>query len=246
MTDVFRSLCVDLVRIADALDSGKPSAPNQGQALDGFSALANFRALADTARKKLAKSEQPESGLPSDGGYEVGTMWAGHGTRPEPVGRPVWTEGVCGDGAAILKDGVMQPIEDVIAALNAADRSRPEPLGPTDEELLAVQGEGTVTFPRSHPEAEALSICEYYKQLEIRKGRAVLQRWGRSTPQPIPVSERPWEREGFCDAEGRCWFSVQAVAGHCWHLWPRQKWLPGTGYCLPHWALPIPTTDNIQ
>ncbi len=31
---------------------------------------------------------------------------------------PQWTEGVCGDGAAILRDGVMVPVEDVVAALN--------------------------------------------------------------------------------------------------------------------------------
>ena len=53
MTDVFRSLCVDLVRIIDAMDGGNPSIANQGQALDGFSAPANFRALADVARKDL-------------------------------------------------------------------------------------------------------------------------------------------------------------------------------------------------
>jgi hypothetical protein len=39
--------------------------------------------------------------------------------QPEPVatgGR--WSEGVCGDGAAILRDGVMIPIEEVVQALN--------------------------------------------------------------------------------------------------------------------------------
>lgn len=30
-----------------------------------------------------------------------------------------WSEGVCGDGAAILRDGVMVPIEQVVATLNA-------------------------------------------------------------------------------------------------------------------------------
>jgi hypothetical protein len=33
-----------------------------------------------------------------------------------------WTEGVCGDGAAILRDGAMIPIEDLVASLNNADR----------------------------------------------------------------------------------------------------------------------------
>jgi hypothetical protein len=49
---------------------------------------------------------------------------------------PIWTEGICGDGAAILKDGVMQPIEDVIAALNAAELAQSEPIEITDEGLL--------------------------------------------------------------------------------------------------------------
>ena len=44
-----------------------------------------------------------------------------------------WSEGVCGDGAAILKDGVMQPIEDVIAALNATALAQPEPVPPVPE-----------------------------------------------------------------------------------------------------------------
>lgn len=35
-----------------------------------------------------------------------------------PPERGHWSEGVCGDGAAILLDGVMQPIEAVVAALN--------------------------------------------------------------------------------------------------------------------------------
>jgi hypothetical protein len=51
--------------------------------------------------------------------------------QPEPVateGR--WSEGVCGDGAAILRDGVMIPIEEVVQALN---RTPAEPVAPTDE-----------------------------------------------------------------------------------------------------------------
>ena len=33
-----------------------------------------------------------------------------------------YTEGICSDGAAILKDGAMVPIEDVVARLNTLDR----------------------------------------------------------------------------------------------------------------------------
>jgi hypothetical protein len=45
---------------------------------------------------------------------------------------PVWTEGICGDGAAILRDGVMQPIEDVLAALNATSLAQPEPVAASE------------------------------------------------------------------------------------------------------------------
>lgn len=44
-----------------------------------------------------------------------------------------WSEGICGDGAAILLDGVPVPIEEVIRALNSADRAeraQPTPSAP--------------------------------------------------------------------------------------------------------------------
>jgi hypothetical protein len=41
---------------------------------------------------------------------------------------PVWTEGICGDGAAILRDGVMIPIEEVVQALNRTPAALPAPL----------------------------------------------------------------------------------------------------------------------
>ena len=56
MTDYnYRDLCAELVSIADALDGGTPLISNQGQALDGYSALAEFRNVADRARAALAE-----------------------------------------------------------------------------------------------------------------------------------------------------------------------------------------------
>jgi len=44
---------------------------------------------------------------------------------PEEDREPAaWTEGVCGDGAALLKDGVMVPIEAVVRELNEGARAR--------------------------------------------------------------------------------------------------------------------------
>lgn len=42
----------DLIRILNAYENGKDLISNQGQALDGFSALAEFVGLATKARKK--------------------------------------------------------------------------------------------------------------------------------------------------------------------------------------------------
>jgi hypothetical protein len=56
MTDP-RDLIKRLADIADALDGRKPLVSAQGQAMDGFTALANFRALADEARAYLAQPE---------------------------------------------------------------------------------------------------------------------------------------------------------------------------------------------
>jgi len=137
------------------------------------------------------------------------------------AGRSVWTEGICEDGAAILKDGVMQPIEDVITALNAAELAQPAPEEPTDEELYDLAAE--------------------YDGEPIQSMRAALTSWGRPTITPIPVSERPWEREGFCDAEGRCW--MHGKAEDDWRLIsPKLSYC--FSHCLPHWALPLPATDG--
>lgn len=152
--------------------------------------------------------------------------------QSESMERPVWTEGVCGDGAAILKDGVMQPIEDVIAALNAAEVAQPEPVGPTNE------GEWYPGFAdwleREMPEGTVIGDPLWWSS----KIADYLARFCRPAITPIPVSERPWEQEGFCDANGCCWWFHRETFGRnaCW------CYSRGSGveaFCLPHWALPI-------
>ena len=73
----------------------------------------------------------------------------------------------------------------------------------------------------------------------------------RQHPQPVAVSERPWEREGWCDAEGRCWawhpFDPESdEVGDYWTRIPRH-WIDDIGiwsHCLPHYALPTPEATN--
>jgi hypothetical protein len=68
-------------------------------------------------------------------------------------------------------------------------------------------------------------------------------------PEPVPVSERPWERDGWCDAEGMCWwghlrrFQPENRIVHSWGLAAPGR-LDASTVCLPHWALPIPTSQE--
>ncbi len=69
---------------------------------------------------------------------------------------------------------------------------------------------------------------------------AALTRWGRPAVEPVPVSERPWERDGWCDKEGMCWMGDAGGCGFVpsWRLCkPSDSCL---AWSLPHWALPVP------
>jgi hypothetical protein len=49
-------------------------------------------------------------------------------------------------------------------------------------------------------EAEQHDLCHMTADQMRRAAELLSQR----RPAPVPVSERPWERDGWCDAEGRC------------------------------------------
>ena len=57
---------------------------------------------------------------------------------------------------------------------------------------------------------------------------------------PVAVDERPWEREGWCDAEGRCWWSHGPTPTARWSLLPMDGMDDARGWLLPHCAIPIP------
>jgi hypothetical protein len=63
-----------------------------------------------------------------------------------------------------------------------------------------------------------------------------LTHYARPTIKPVPVAERPWEREGWCDAEGRCWWFNHAGIPE----WQLASDGPYGDFSLPHHALPVP------
>ena len=69
----------------------------------------------------------------------------------------------------------------------------------------------------------------------------------RSAIEPVPVSERPWERKGWCNAHQRCWVWNE---GNCrWWEFIDSRMISFSHddytHCLPHWALPVPNFDSI-
>jgi len=144
-------------------------------------------------------------------------------------------------------------LDDCTSTHPFADEARayldkPEPEGPTDEELVAVLKQAIKDFPPNHPDAKALDSLEYDIEIELRKARAVIAadraRCGRPAVKPVPVSER-MPGEGDCDSEGRCWLaSVDVEPG--W-VTDNPEQCTNWTHWLPHYALPVPTpTETIS
>jgi hypothetical protein len=83
---------------------------------------------------------------------------------------------------------------------------------------------------------------------------AAITRYARPTIQPVPVAERPWEREGWCDAEGRCWLYRPAEIPCRLANATLRRWVLDTpnrdeepvhdSHSLPHNALPVPQNNS--
>jgi hypothetical protein len=116
-------------------------------------------------------------------------------------------------------------------AVIAADRARttlaqPEPEVPTVMQILALSDEIG---------AEELGTIDLV--------RRALARWAHPAIEPVPMTERPWKREGWCDAEGRCWFLIKgsSLLKPCWVLGEPGEGILTHSFSLPHHALPLPT-----
>jgi hypothetical protein len=65
-------------------------------------------------------------------------------------------------------------------------------------------------------------------------------------PVPVPVAERPWEKEGWCNAEGKCWFLREVCGDLAWELEdPSSTITFGRISCLPYDALPVPGAEVV-
>lgn len=135
------------------------------------------------------------------------------------------------------------------------DRARaalaePEPVGPTDEEImelmpqqmrddLAAAARALAGFDPDNIKAASVFRIILNRH-SVDHARAVLARWGRPAPQPVPVSERlPKEPLAW-------WFTPESDEEYGWWvLEPNgMEREPQPTHWLPAHTLPLPTTSR--
>jgi hypothetical protein len=93
-----------------------------------------------------------------------------------------------------------------------------------------------------HEAAAEAELGSPMQQLLVAAGD-LLENYARPTIKPVPVSERPWEREGWCDDRGYCWMRRKyEPKGVTWRLIPPPDRYAAAYFLesLPHHALPLP------
>ena len=125
------------------------------------------------------------------------------------------------------RDGMpLQHLHDLIS------HAIPTPQPPADGEVAEL-----VRYLKQESEEMGYQF-EHEPSRKFRRAAELLQ---QQHPQPVAVSERPWERKGWCDEQGQCWWFDNG----CWFLlsfglgfsWGRIT------HCLPHYALPTPASE---
>ena len=118
-----------------------------------------------------------------------------------------------------------------------------EPPAVAEEEVAEL-----VAFLRQ--ESEELDYqFEHGPSMKMRRAAELLKR--HAAPVPVPVSERPWEREDWCDEQGRCWFGRDESGNWSadWTLTTTEAVEDFCTYalqvvCLPAHALPLPAPQG--
>lgn len=96
-------------------------------------------------------------------------------------------------------------------------------------------------------EIDVVESCAGFMDESTPAGEAwatILQTMKRSrcgNPAPVPVAERPWEQEGWCNIDGLC--ALFDSFDSSWRMAdPLNDPAQWYSHSLPHWALPIPET----
>jgi hypothetical protein len=169
--------------------------------------------------------------------------------REEVLEAFIAKHGFCPDEAIQIE----QRLEDGSSTWRIERRTaltQPKPEGPTDEEIMQLMPQ------QMHEDlaAAARALAEQASTIStsatgimrimlnrhaVDLARAVLARWSRPAIKPVPVSERSWEREGWCDGDGWCWCFDADGTDPCWSF-NKPEGCPTWTHLLPHDALPLP------
>jgi hypothetical protein len=136
-----------------------------------------------------------------------------------------------------------------------AEAFQPEPVGLSDEELMKLACAANLTYDSGN----GCFASPYIEETDIKEevqtfARLLFAAWRRPTIKPVPVAERPWEREGWCDAEGRCWLHRPAEIPCRLANGTLYRWVLDTPcrdeeepvhdtHSLPHHAMPVPSAE---
>ena len=126
------------------------------------------------------------------------------------------------------------PIEYAHDLLARPDNPTPQP--PADGEVAElVETLKGIAYWRRHgkPGEPAPTSFDIRQADRLDRAAELLERL--SPPQPVPGSERPWEREGWCDTDGLCWLGRDALDG-CTPTWL---------YGPPAWAERFPNVHRV-
>lgn len=90
-------------------------------------------------------------------------------------------------------------------------------------------------------EESAIACCPDCSTLTVEDRNAI--REGCGTPRPVPVAERPWARDEWCDTDGRCWwFDFNDSWEFRKYLWMHET----ATHSLPAYAIPLPQVGEVN
>lgn len=241
MTDTFRALCAELLRGLD--ENRHPEVRYPG----------HLRQIMASARAALAdepavpEGREPASVVanPSDAELDL-LVIAIQALTPHQPDATTHNLAAVNRGRELLRDALTRwsrpapapPAEGEVAdeeLLRAYGKARRDYChdGPTDDWPKRAERAATIAGLRA---VEAAVIARRPAPAPQVEGEvAAVEQFKRA--QPVPVSEHPWERTGWCDEHGRCWRDGAVDAG--WILRKPSERLSHQTVSLPAHALPL-------
>jgi hypothetical protein len=153
----------------------------------------------------------------------------------EPTARLIGN--VCAEDVADLCGAIL--------ARYALAQPEPEVAGLSDEEVLDLADDcGLEKQEITTWDGESRTVDHGWECTDaqlVTFATALITRYARPTIKPVPVAERPWEREkGWRDLDGECWWCPPDGPPYWQMANPAMVY---GGWLLPHHALPVPGAE---